>query len=111
VECVGAPLHPAQVFEAERPHPAPEIGTDKSLQRRTAVLEPDDDPFSPGSCLERNETISCAVEVADASEVGCAFELTFEGVRPPMIRAAEIECGAFRFGHHSRRVVAADVEE
>src|SRR5258706_9684674 len=76
-----------------------------------ATIQPGAYPLFPGRDFDRLQPILRPIEITDAAEIRRAFQLTFERVCPTMIRAAHLRRSPFRFGHHGRRVVAADVEE
>ena len=85
--------------------------TECRLERGTARLEPHEDELLPDGGLDRNEAVPALVEVADAGEVRRSLQLAREGVRPPVVRAAQDRRLPGLLGHHRRGMVAADVEE
>src|SRR5262245_60675317 len=75
------------------------------------MVEPDEYPLLPDVSADRYQPVGRPIEVTDTGEVRSSFELSFERVRPAVIRASQMGGGAFRRGSHGRGVVAADIEE
>ena len=75
------------------------------------AIELNKHPLLPRCCLNRHESVRGAIKVTNAGKVRRAFQFTFERIRPAVIRAAHLVRASFRFRHHRRGVMAADVEE
>ena len=106
VERVMPLLQPEQVVETKALDAGQQIRAEKSVERRAASVDLDEDPFLPQTNLDRNETIHGRVEIAHAGKIRCSFQLALERVRPSVVRTAQMLSGSF--AARSRRLPHGD---
>src|SRR5437867_192601 len=78
-------------------------------ERDGASVQIDENKILPGVHLDRHESVFRAIEIADALELHHAFERAIVAVRPAVVRATKLLCGALRFGDHSGGMMPADI--
>src|SRR6185436_16806073 len=111
-EVIMTTLKPVQISQLQRAYLREQFIAEKLFQRLRHMLNClNEYPVFPLRNLQRHETILRAIEIADSGKIRSAFQFTFERVGPTVIRTTKLRRLARRFGHHSRRVMTANVEE
>src|SRR5271166_6149326 len=67
---------------------------EECLERGSVLVQRDEDEVFPDGDAERNEAVLGAVEVADAGELGHAYEGAIEAIGPAVIGTAQMPGGA-----------------